>query len=126
MFIAREQSYHGTTFGALSLGSYWARRKPFEDVLMNVPRIPACNPYRSKDSNETDQQYVARLRADLEKTFQDVGPGKIAGFICEPVVGAVSVETQALLLSRLDFASYASAWRGLEMHALLHETASQA
>ncbi|KAJ4360515.1 uncharacterized protein N0V89_001080 [Didymosphaeria variabile] len=55
---------------------------------MDVPRVSACNPYRNKKSEETDQQYVARLRADLEQTFVDVGPAKIAGFICEPVVGA--------------------------------------
>jgi adenosylmethionine-8-amino-7-oxononanoate aminotransferase len=91
VFIAREQSYHGTTFGALSIGSYFSRRKPFEDVLMDVPRISACNPYRNKRAEETDQQYVARLEAELERMFLDVGPGKIAGFFCEPVVGAVSI-----------------------------------
>lgn len=58
---------------------------------MTVPRVTACNPYRGKKAGETDPEYVARLRAELEQTFIDIGPEKIAGFVCEPVVGAVSV-----------------------------------
>ncbi|KAL5375836.1 hypothetical protein DPSP01_010941 [Paraphaeosphaeria sporulosa] len=88
VFIAREQSYHGTTAFALSWGSYWARREPFQDVLMTVPRVAACNSYRGKKADETVQEYVARLVKELEQKFRDVGPEKIAGFVCEPVVGA--------------------------------------
>ncbi|KAL5396290.1 hypothetical protein PMIN06_006190 [Paraphaeosphaeria minitans] len=88
VFIAREQSYHGTTAFALSLGSHWVRKEPFENVLMTVPRVSACNPYRGKKAGETIQEYVSRLVAEIEQTFIDVGPEKIAGFVCEPVVGA--------------------------------------
>lgn len=89
-FIAREQSYHGTTAYALALGSYWARREPFEDVLTDVRRVSAYNPYRGQKDGETVQEYTVRLLAELEHEFITVDPKRVAGFVCEPVVGAVS------------------------------------
>jgi hypothetical protein len=64
---------------------------------MQVPRVSACNPYRNKRAEETDQHYVARLKAELKQKFLDVGPERIAGFFCEPVVGAVSIQEHSLL-----------------------------
>lgn len=88
-FIAREDSYHGITIGSLSISGHRARRANFEDILLpNVYRIPACNVYRQRLPGEPNAAFIARKAAELEEAFQAAGPGTVAAFIAEPVVGA--------------------------------------
>lgn len=88
-FIARQQSYHGITLGALAVSGHVARRKLFEPVLArNVGRVSACNEYRGLRQGETVAAYVARLEAELESEFQRLGPDTVCGVLVEPVVGA--------------------------------------
>ncbi|KAL7271895.1 hypothetical protein RUND412_005319 [Rhizina undulata] len=88
-FISRRQSYHGITIGALSLSGHIARRRSFEPLLAkNMSQVSPCNPYRGMLSNETTGDYVQRLKDELEAEFQRVGPGKVAAFVAETVVGA--------------------------------------
>ncbi|OQO05796.1 hypothetical protein B0A48_09891 [Cryoendolithus antarcticus] len=89
-FIGREQSYHGTTVGALGVGGHRARRKLYEPMLSkNASFVSACFSYRGRLSvDEIDKAYVARLEAELEAEFQRVGPRNVVAFIAEPVVGA--------------------------------------
>jgi len=90
-FIARRQSYHGITLGALSLGGHVHRRQPFEPLLLdNVSHVSPCYTYRGKLPGETDDQYVERLAQELDAEFQRVGPDTVCAFVAEPVVGAVS------------------------------------
>ena len=91
LFIARHQSFHGTTLGALSMGGHKIRRALFEPMLLgNVSHVSPCFSYRHQGS-ETVEVYVARLAAELDQEFQNVGPSKVIAFVAEPVVGAVSV-----------------------------------
>ena len=88
-FIARERSYHGNTFGALGVSGFRARRAPYEPFLMkNVHHISPCYPYRLRNEGESDDEFVYRQAAELEKKFQELGPKTVIGFIAEPVVGA--------------------------------------
>ena len=88
-FIARSQSYHGTTLGALAAGGHVARRKMYEPILsLNSSRVSPCYRYRNEDVLEHEIAYVRRLEAELEAEFQRIGPAKVAAFIAEPVVGA--------------------------------------
>jgi adenosylmethionine-8-amino-7-oxononanoate aminotransferase len=89
-FIAREQSYHGTTLGALSVGGHVARRAIFEPILsVNSSRVSPCYIYRNPNGKlEHDRSYVRGLEAELDAEFQRVGPTNVAAFIAEPVVGA--------------------------------------
>ena len=90
-FIAREQSYHGTTIGALSMGGHLARRKLFTPMLLdNITHVSACNAYRGPIAGESNEDYVARLAQELDDEFVRVGPGTVCAFVAEPVVGAVS------------------------------------
>ncbi|KAI1337771.1 PLP-dependent transferase [Xylariaceae sp. FL0016] len=90
-FIAREESYHGITLGALALGGHLVRRGPFEPLLTgNVHRIPACNPFRQRRPRETDTDFVVRKAAELEAAFLEIGPGSVVAFVAEPIVGAAS------------------------------------
>lgn len=89
-FIARNQSYHGITLGALAVGGHKTRRQLFEPLMpQNVTRVSPCFAYRGKTANETDAAYVSRLAAELDAEFQRVGPDTVCAFVAEPVVGAV-------------------------------------
>jgi adenosylmethionine-8-amino-7-oxononanoate aminotransferase len=87
-FIARRQSYHGNTLGALAVGGNAWRRQPFEPLLMEVTHVSPCYPYRGKAAGESDEAYGARLAAELDATVQRLGPDSVIGFVAEPVVGA--------------------------------------
>ncbi|QBE64374.1 aspartate aminotransferase family protein [Pseudoduganella lutea] len=88
VFIARQQSYHGNTLGALALGGNEARRKQFEPLLMDVARVSPCYEYRHRLAGQDVNDYTASLIAELEQKILDVGPQNIIGFCAEPVVGA--------------------------------------
>lgn len=89
-FIARSQSYHGTTIGSLSMGGHAVRRAKFEPMLLgNISRVSPCYPYRHQEPDESDEAYVARLAGELDQEFQRLGPETVCAFVAEPVVGAV-------------------------------------
>jgi adenosylmethionine-8-amino-7-oxononanoate aminotransferase len=90
MFIARRQSYHGNTLGALAVGGNEWRRKQFAPLLMNVGRVSPCYEYRDRLESETPQQYTQRLLLELECKILEIGPHKIIGFCAETVVGATA------------------------------------
>jgi len=87
-FIARRQSYHGNTLGALAVGGNAARRAQFAPVLIDVKHVSPCYAYRDRRPDETDAQYVDRLGDELEAAFQELGPDQVIAFCAEPVVGA--------------------------------------
>jgi adenosylmethionine-8-amino-7-oxononanoate aminotransferase len=86
-FIARERSYHGNTFGALSASGFLERRRPFEGSLLDVSFVSAANAYRPLRGLAGDQ-LVAALAEELDARIRVLGPERIAAFIFEPVVGA--------------------------------------
>ncbi len=88
LFVARKQSYHGNTLGALAVGGNEWRRKQFAPILMDVGRVAPCYEYRDRRSDETQDQYTARLLKEIDNTFQQHGPDRIIAFVAEPVVGA--------------------------------------
>lgn len=90
-FIARRQSYHGNTIGALALGGNAYRRAPYEEMLpTHFSHVSACFPYHGQAEGEGDGAYVARLAAELEAEFQRIGPDKVVAFCAETVVGATA------------------------------------
>jgi adenosylmethionine-8-amino-7-oxononanoate aminotransferase len=91
-FIARKESYHGSTLGSLSMGGHVMRRALFEPMLLdNISRVSPCNEYRGRLPNESVEEYVDRLGQELEDEFLRVGPETVCAFVAEPVVGAVSI-----------------------------------
>ncbi|MBP0494275.1 aspartate aminotransferase family protein [Roseomonas indoligenes] len=90
-FIARRQSYHGNTLGALALGGNAARRAPYAPILADAfSHVSAAFPYRGMREGEDEAAYVARLAGELEAEFQRLGPAKVAAFVAETVVGATA------------------------------------
>jgi len=88
--IARRQSYHGNTLGALAVGGNQARRAPFEPMLMNVAHIAPCYPYREQAPGEGDADYAIRAADELEAEIQRLDPETVMGFVAETVVGATA------------------------------------
>lgn len=89
-FIARRQSYHGNTLGALAVGGNEWRREPFAPLLMPATHVSPCYPYREQRADETPEQYGRRLANELETAIGDVGAGKVIAFVAETVGGATA------------------------------------
>lgn len=87
--IARWQSYHGNTLGALSAGGNRWRRAQFGPMLVpSMEHVSPCHPWRWKTGDETEADYTRRLAEELDATIRRLGPDTVAAFIAEPVVGA--------------------------------------
>jgi adenosylmethionine-8-amino-7-oxononanoate aminotransferase len=88
-FIAREDSYHGTTLGALSMSGHVGRRAAYLPLLSSWAHpVSSCNAYRQRLAGETDGAFVSRKAAELDQKFRDLGPDTVIGFVCEPISGA--------------------------------------
>jgi adenosylmethionine-8-amino-7-oxononanoate aminotransferase len=89
-FVARRQSYHGNTLGALAVGGNEWRRKQFEPLLVDVGRVSPCYEYRDRRTDESQEQYTTRLLAELRAKFEEIGPDNVIAFVAETVVGATA------------------------------------
>lgn len=86
--IARRQSYHGNTIGALATGGNELRRSQFRPILPETHHVSPCYAYRDQRPGETDASYAARLAQELEDKIIELGLEEVMAFVCEPVVGA--------------------------------------
>ncbi|MEL0033296.1 MAG: aspartate aminotransferase family protein [Paracoccaceae bacterium] len=88
--IARQQSYHGNTLGALAAGGNKWRRDQFAPLLIDTHHIAPCFAYRGKNESEDDFDYGQRVANELEHKLLELGPNTVMAFIAEPVVGATA------------------------------------
>ncbi len=88
--IARKQSYHGNTLGALSAGGNAWRRQQFGPLLIDVSHIDACYEYRYREDGESPEAYGSRAAQALEDEILRLGPETVMAFMAEPVVGATA------------------------------------
>ena len=86
--IARRQSYHGNTLGALAVGGNEWRRSQFAPLLIDTHHIAPCYAYREKHDYETDYEFGQRVAGELEITIEKLGSQNVMAFVAEPVVGA--------------------------------------
>ncbi|MCR9110679.1 aspartate aminotransferase family protein [Marivita sp. XM-24bin2] len=86
--IARRQSYHGNTLGALATGGNAWRRAQFEPILMDVAHIAPCYEYIDRAADESAYEYGQRVAQDLEDEILRLGEDSVIAFVAEPVVGA--------------------------------------
>ncbi|PIE11792.1 MAG: aspartate aminotransferase family protein [Rhodobacterales bacterium] len=87
-FIARRQSYHGNTLGALATGGNAWRRAPFAPLMIETSHIAPCYAYRGQQEGESLEAYGLRMADELEAELLRVGPETVIAFVAEPVVGA--------------------------------------
>ena len=88
-FISRNQSYHGATNDALSLGerpnlSFFKPMFPEKRA-----KISEHNVYRYKKKNETIEEYSERSAKELENKIIELGPENVSGFVAETMLGGL-------------------------------------
>lgn len=88
--VARRQSYHGNTLGALAAGGSVWRRAPYEPLLIDVWEVDPCFEYRSAKAGESSEDYGLRAAQSLEDELLRSGPETVIAFIAETVVGATA------------------------------------
>lgn len=87
--IARRQSYHGGTLGALAVGGHVRRREWFLPLLSGTAHhIAPCHFWRYGEDGETAQAYARRAADELEQKITQLGAATVAAFVAETVVGA--------------------------------------
>jgi adenosylmethionine-8-amino-7-oxononanoate aminotransferase len=86
--IARRQSYHGNTLGALATGGNEWRRAQFRPLLIETHHIDPCYAYRLQDAGESDAEYAVRSAQALEDKILELGRDQVIAFVAETVVGA--------------------------------------
>jgi adenosylmethionine-8-amino-7-oxononanoate aminotransferase len=86
--IARRQSYHGITLGALAVGGRQSQRKPFAPLLIETHHVSPANEYRDRRADETPEAYGGRLADELAAKIAELGGGNVIAFVAETVVGA--------------------------------------
>ncbi len=98
-FIARQQSYHGNTLGALAVGGNEWRREPFKPILHPSHQIAPCYAYRHQREGESELDYSLRAANELEAEILELGSDNVMAFVAvaEPIVGATAGAVPATL-----------------------------
>ena len=86
--IARRQSYHGNTLGALAAGGNAWRRQIYDPILVETSHIAPCYAYREMQDGESEAAFGRRIADELETEILRLGPENVMAFVAEPVVGA--------------------------------------
>jgi adenosylmethionine-8-amino-7-oxononanoate aminotransferase len=86
--IARRQSYHGITLGALAAGGREWQRKKFTPLLIKTHHVSPVYEYRERRTDENPSDYGGRLAEELESKINEVGGRNVIAFVAETVVGA--------------------------------------
>jgi adenosylmethionine-8-amino-7-oxononanoate aminotransferase len=86
--ISRWGSYHGNTLGALDLSGRRPLRRPYEAWLGRFRHVSAAYPYRGDEPNANALGDSSDLADELERAIEAAGPGTVAAFVAEPIVGA--------------------------------------
>ena len=85
---SRWGSYHGNTLGALDLSGRKPLRRPYEGWLGRFRHVSAAYPYRADWAGANALGSTFELAAELDRAFEAAGPGTVAAFVAEPIVGA--------------------------------------
>jgi adenosylmethionine-8-amino-7-oxononanoate aminotransferase len=86
--FSRWGSYHGNTLGALDLSGRKPLRRPYESWLGRFRHVSAAYPYRAGLAGSDALGSTDELAAELDRAFGAAGPGTVAAFVAEPIVGA--------------------------------------
>jgi adenosylmethionine-8-amino-7-oxononanoate aminotransferase len=86
--FARWGSYHGNTLGALDLSGRRPLRRPYEAWLGRFRHVSAAYPYRAGEPGADALGDADELAAELDRAIEAAGPGTVAAFVAEPIVGA--------------------------------------
>jgi adenosylmethionine-8-amino-7-oxononanoate aminotransferase len=89
--IARLGAYHGSSIGAGSLTGLPLLHRNFDLPIEGIIHVDAPDFFRRRERTVSPVQFCAGLVDNLEQTIEREGPGSIAAFIAEPVMGSGGV-----------------------------------
>jgi 4-aminobutyrate---pyruvate transaminase len=89
--ISRIKAYHGITIASASLTGLPNNQIDFDVPIANIRHTACPHHYRFARDGETEEQFSARLAAELEEMIIAEDPDTVAAFIAEPVMGAGGV-----------------------------------
>src|SRR5262249_60981640 len=81
--IARRQSYHGSTLGALATGGREWQRKQFGPLLIETHHVSPAYEYRDRHAGETPHAYGERLAEGLEAKLRELGAPTGIAFLAQ-------------------------------------------
>ncbi|MCK4713630.1 MAG: aminotransferase class III-fold pyridoxal phosphate-dependent enzyme, partial [Marinosulfonomonas sp.] len=90
VIIARKNGYHGSTVAAASLGGMTAMHAQGGLPIPDIHHIDQPNWYAEGGDMSPEEFGLERAR-QLEQAINQIGEGKVAAFIAEPVQGAGGV-----------------------------------
>jgi adenosylmethionine-8-amino-7-oxononanoate aminotransferase len=83
-FVTLQNSYHGETLGALSVGDVELYKDTYKSLLLDVITVPGADSYNMEPGEQTDD-YVLRMFALMEATLSEHHE-EISAVIVEPLV----------------------------------------
>lgn len=86
--ISKWNSFHGNTLGALSATGITGRKKIYDPMLIQFPKIPQFYHYRNPWGCKTLEETSIKAAEALELEIIRQGPENVMAFISEPVVGS--------------------------------------
>lgn len=89
--ISRHRSYHGVTIASASLTGLPANHRAFDLPMPGILHTTCPHFYRQAQFDEDEEQFTDRLADELETMVLEEGPGTVAAFFAEPVMGAGGV-----------------------------------
>lgn len=88
--ITRMDAYHGSTYLAASVSAKGRDKSWFDFETDTIHFLPSPNPYR-RPQGMTENEFCDARVADLENKIQELGAGKVAAFIAEPILASGGV-----------------------------------
>ena len=89
--IARKTAYHGVTVAAASLTGLVNNHRDFDLPIAGILHVDCPHHFRYALPGESEEAFATRLAEALDQRIVEEGPGTVAAFIAEPVMGAGGV-----------------------------------
>lgn len=91
--LSRVNSYHGSTFAAMSIGGKPGDHPPEFDFLTDhIHHLSCPNFYRAQDKYSSEADFVDALLAEFDAKVEALGGADhVAAFFAEPIMGAGGV-----------------------------------
>jgi 4-aminobutyrate--pyruvate transaminase len=89
--ISRVKAYHGVTVMTASLTGLPNNHRDFDLPVAGVLHTDCPQYWRFGEDGESEDEFVARLAANLRALIEREGPETIAAMIAEPIMGAGGV-----------------------------------
>ncbi|MDD9911088.1 MAG: aspartate aminotransferase family protein [Ahrensia sp.] len=92
IIISRNDSYHGSTIAAVSMGGMGAMHSQLGPHLPGFTHVMAPYDFELANPEETRAEFGLRAARAVEEAIVEAGPENVAAFVGEPIQGAGGVK----------------------------------